>query len=405
MRICILTTSYPRSETDPSGNFVAALAEELQRRGDTMPTVYAPGCAEAPARETVRGVPVRRLTYFLPRRWQKLAYGEGIPWNLRASKLAWLNIPFFLGAFARSALAAGWRADIIHAHWGILGALAIVLRPFHRRPVAVSIQGSDLASKMSLIRRVTEFAIRRADAVMTPSAEFWRQCQAISPHPDRCFCLLHGVPCPEEQELASLRRQKATAPPGGRIVTVGRLIAERKHDLLIRAVARARKRFPSVRLDVVGGGERRGMLEQLARDLGAGDCVRVHGLVPRIADFLLDADLYVSPTTVDNFGTAVAEAAMYGLPVVTTRVGFPGELVVEGQTGYVVPPDDEDALYEAIVRVLARGPDEQAEMGRRMRQRALELGLTWPIAAAKAREIFQGCIDKKVGSKKVAGSR
>jgi glycosyltransferase involved in cell wall biosynthesis len=395
MRICILTTSYPRSATDPSGNFVAALAEELQRRGDTDPAVFAPGCAEAPTREDVRGVPVRRLTYFLPRRWQKLAYGDGIPWNLRASKLAWLNIPFFLGAFARTVLGAGRRSDIIHAHWGILGALAIVLRPFHRRPVAVSIQGSDLASKMSLIRRVTKFAIRRADAVMTPSAQFWRQCQAISPHPERCFCLLHGVPCPEEAELASLRRQKATAEPGGRIVTVGRLIAERRHDLLIRAVARARKQFPNVRLDVVGGGERQAALEALARELGAGDCVRIHGLVPRIADYLLDADLYVSPTTVDNFGTAVAEAAMYGLAVVTTRVGFPAELVEEGRTGYVVPPADEDALYEAIVRVLALGAAGQAEMGRLMRQRALDLGLTWPIAAGKAREIFQACIERR----------
>jgi glycosyltransferase involved in cell wall biosynthesis len=374
---------------------VAALAEELKRRGDTDPMVFAPGCAEAPAREIVRGVPVRRLTYFLPRRWQKLAYGDGIPWNLRASKLAWLNIPFFLGAFARAVLGAGRRSDIIHAHWGILGALAIVLRPIHRRPVAVSIQGSDLASKLSLIRRVTEFAIRRADAVMTPSAEFWRQCQAISPHPDRCFCLLHGVPCPGQEELASLRLRKATAPPGGRIVTVGRLIAERRHDLLIRAVARARKQFPHVRLDVVGGGERRAALEQLARDLGAGDCVRIHGLVPSIAEYLLDADLYVSPTTVDNFGTAVAEAAMYALPVVTTRVGFPGELVVDGRTGYVVPPGEEDALYEAIIRVLARPPAEQAEMGRRRRRRALELGLTWPVAAAKARDIFQACIERR----------
>jgi glycosyltransferase involved in cell wall biosynthesis len=242
---------------------------------------------------------------------------------------------------------------------------------------------------------VTKFAIRRADAVMTPSAEFWRQCQAISPHPERCFCLLHGVPCPDEEELAALRRQKATAPPGGRIVTVGRLIAERRHDLLIRAVVRARKQFPQVRLDVVGGGERRAGLEQLARDLGAGDCVRIHGLVPSITDFILDADLYVSPTTVDNFGTAVAEAAMYALPVVTTRVGFPGELVVEGQTGHVVPPADEDALYEAIVRVLARPPAEQAEMGRQMRRRALDLGLTWPIAAGKARDIFAGCIERR----------
>lgn len=330
--------------------------------------------------------------YFWPARWQKLAYGYGIPWNLRRSRLAWLNIPFLLGAFAWAALTEGRRAQIIHAHWGVLGAVAALLRPLHRRPVAVSIQGSDLASKVSLIRRVTGWAIRHADAVMAPSTDFWHKCRELADEPDRCFHVLHGVPCPPRAVIERLRREKATGPAGCRIVTVGRLIADRRHDLLVRAVARAREEFPQISLCVVGQGEQFGALEKLARQLGVSDCVRMAGLVPSVADYLLDADLYVSPTTVDAFGAAVVEAAAYGLPVVTTRVGFPAELVLDGRTGFVVPPADETALADAIMEVLRKNHDQRSAMGWRMRDRVIEMELTWGVTAEKVRRIFENCI-------------
>jgi len=393
MRICVLTTSYPRWPGDPSSPFVADLVDHLQAQPDTQITVLAPATVGArPSEGWGPRAIVRRLTYFWPARLQKLAYGDGIPWNLRRSRLAWVNIPFFLAAFAWAALTEGRRADIIHAQWGVLGAVATLLRPFHRRPVAVSIPGSDLASKVSLIRRVTHLAIRRADAVMTPSTDFWHACRELADEPDRCFCLLHGVPCPPRATIERLRRRKATGTVGYRIVTIGRLISDRRHDLLVRAVARVREQFPQVRLTVVGQGGQFDTLEALARKLGIADCVEMPGRVPSVDEYLLDADLYVSPTTVDAFGTAVVEAAAYGLPVVTTRVGFPAELVVEGQGGYVVPPADETALAEAILRVLRKDPDERTAMGWRMRDRVIEKELTWDISAKKVRRIFEDCI-------------
>ena len=395
MRVCVLTTSYPRWEGDYGGTFVENLARALAEDSGVEADILAPHEAGLAAREVSGGLTVSRLRYFWPDGWQRLAYGNGIPWNLRRSRLAWLNVPFLLGAFAWALLTRGRRSQIIHAHWGILGAMAVLLRPLHRKPVAVSVQGTDMTSKISLIRRVTRFAIRHADAVMTPSTEFWHKCRQLALDPERCFRLLHGVPCPPRPVIEEQRRRKAAAPAGFRIVTVGRLIADRRHNLLIRAVARARKEFPQIRLCIVGGGRQRLPLQELAAQLGVSDCVDVVGLVPSIADYLLDADLYVSPTTVDNFGTAVVEAAAYALPAVTTRVGFPAELVVDGRTGYVVAPDDEDALHDGIIRFLRAGPAEKVEMGWRMRDRIAELGLTWREAAEKVHGIFADCIAER----------
>jgi glycosyltransferase involved in cell wall biosynthesis len=394
MRICVLTSSYPRWRGDPSSSFVADLVEHLQKRPGNEVTVLAPGAVGALPRERWDGAEVRRLTYFRPRRCQKLAYGEGVPWNLRRSFLAWLNVPAFLATFAWHLLVQARRADVVHAHWGVLGALAVFLRPIHKLPVAVTIHGSDLTTNIGLIRRVSRFAIRRADAVLTPSSDFRESCSAIRGEDGRCHFVAHGVCCPPEDELARLRKQRAGGAADCRIATVGRLIPQRRHDLLVRAFARVLGEFPQASLCIVGGGAQRPELETLARDLGIAERVTMAGRVPPkdVFEYLLSSDLYVSPTTVDNFGTAVVEAAAYALPVVTTSVGFPAELVVDGQTGYVVPPANEDALTDALARVLRMNPASRADMGWRMRERVVRMGLTWDISVEKMSCIFEQCI-------------
>jgi len=390
MHVCVLTTSYPRWEGDPSGSFVADLVGALLDRGDVSACVLAPGDAGAPALERRGRLTVRRLSYAWPGRLQRLAYGDGIPWNLRRSRVARLNVPFFLAAFARALPAEARRADVVHAHWGILGALAVLLRPVHRRPVAVTVHGSDLRTTSRAIRAVTAFAVRHADAVLTPSGEFHEACCRIRGTRAGCHFVPHGVPCPPVGDVLARRHAGRDAASGCRVVTVGRLIPERRHDLLVRAFARAAAGRPADTLRVVGDGVQMPALRALVEQLGLARRVELVGRVPpaEVLEHLRDADLYVSPTTVDNFGTAVVEAAAQALPVITTRVGFPAELVVAGRTGRVVPPDDEDALAEALSAMLSLPPEALAETGRRMRARVDELGLTWPAAGEKVAGIL-----------------
>lgn len=388
VKVCMVTTSYPRWRGD-AGEFLADLARHLVAEQDVQVTVLAPGHPDAPAVENDCGVEIRRLRYFWPAKLEKLAYGHGIPWNLRRSVIAWLNIPFFFLAFGWQILRRGRRADVIHGHWGILGALAVFLRPLHRRPVMITVHGTDLRISFAPIRWITRWAIRRANIVTTPSPDFRDACAEIRGSDESCHFVPHGLTFPGLDEIRRARKAATGARGGVGIVTVGRLIVERRHALLIRAFARFRAETPSATLTIVGDGPERASLESLIEQLGLSEAVRLVGRVAAedVAGYLLSADLYVSPTTVDTFGLATVEAAAHGLAVITTNVGFPPTLVIEGESGYVVQPDDEDALLEAMKKIISSG--KIAAAGARMHQCVEEMGLTWPRCAAGTADLYR----------------
>jgi len=393
VRVCIVTTSYPRFPGDVSETTTGAPVRHLVALGKMDVTVLAPADAGAPAREQSPGLEVRRIRYFWPARWQKLAYGAGIPWNLRRSVLAWLNLPTFVLAFAWAIWRHARRADIVHAQWGVLGALAVALRPLHRRPVVVTIHGSDWRTPLAPVRWITAWAVRRADAVTTPSEDFGREFQPLRPGRRPPAFIPNGAEWPDLAEVARHRAQREAAGGPVALVSVGRLIPERRFDLLLRAFAQVRRECPAITLTLVGDGPHAEELWSLARGLGIAEAVRFTGRVPaaQVIPHLLAADLYVNPTAIESFGVAVLEAAGCGLPILTTRVGYTANLVTEGETGYTVPPDDEAALVEAL-RALVKDPSRLRRTGLALRSRAEALGLTWPAVARQLAELYRALV-------------
>jgi glycosyltransferase involved in cell wall biosynthesis len=147
-------------------------------------------------------------------------------------------------------------------------------------------------------------------------------------------------------------------PPLAHVPTVafvGRLFMKKGVDVLLRAMPRVRAAVPDVHLHVVGDGPERAGLETLARDLELADGVTFHGFVPRsdISTLLGDAWLQVVPSVYEEpFGVVTIEAMMRGTALVATNAGGPTEVVREGETGFLVPPGDINALAEAVIRVL-----------------------------------------------------
>jgi glycosyltransferase involved in cell wall biosynthesis len=137
-------------------------------------------------------------------------------------------------------------------------------------------------------------------------------------------------------------------------------------DVLIEAAATMRA---PVRLEVFGAGSLSGELERQAHDAGVD--ARFHGHVPDARARLRELDVLVQPSRADNFPLAVLEAMAAGIAVVATRVGGVPELVVDGETGLIVEPEDAAALAEALDS-LAAHPARRRELGRRGRARVLE---------------------------------
>jgi glycosyltransferase involved in cell wall biosynthesis len=278
-----------------------------------------------------------------------------------------------------------------------LGALAILTRRFHRACVVLTVHGSDLRSAMAPIRWATAWAIGRAEAVIAVSPELADECRHARPGANVHF-VPNGVELPKEGDLQALHACAPERPGRPHLVTVGRQVAERRHALLIRAFAEIRAEHPHATLTLVGDGPERETLEAVARECGVSNAVRFTGQVPteRVREYFLVGDLYVSPTTIESFGLSVAEAAACGLPVVTTRVGFPQRLVADGRTGRVVPPDNQVALTAAIRELLA-APEQLRAMGQRMRERLLEMGLTWKSCAARTRNVYRDALKRRGG--------
>ena len=197
----------------------------------------------------------------------------------------------------------------------------------------------------------------------------FRHLRTLAPEA-RLFCLHHGV------DLARLPappcRPGPTAATGGRpieLVTVARAVEKKGLDVLLAALAR----LPA---DIdwhwrhVGGGPLLTQLQERARELGIAERMTWCGALPfdAVLEALRRADLFCFAPRIaadgdrDGIPNVVAEAMSQGLPVVTARAGAVEEIVVDGETGLVVPPDDPAALADAMT-TLIRDPARRAAMG------------------------------------------
>lgn len=146
------------------------------------------------------------------------------------------------------------------------------------------------------------------------------------------------------------------------ISTVAYLRREKGVHDLVEAVARLAPRWDAITLLVAGDGPERGALEALARDRGVARNVRFLGLRSDVEQVLRASDIAVFPSRWEEaFGFVLAEAMGCAKPVVSTTVGAIPEIVVEGETGFLVPPGDPVALADRIGRLA-----EDAELRRRL---------------------------------------
>lgn len=191
--------------------------------------------------------------------------------------------------------------------------------------------------------------------------------------PERFTVIPNGVsiedidPRPEKNQRKQLRGELDLPKSGTLIVSVGRLVREKGHDQLIKAMGCLGEAVPDPRLVIVGGGPRRDQWESLAGELGVDN--RVHFVGPRtnVYDYLRCADLFCFPSFYESQGLALMEAMAVGLPCVSTDQGGLKELAHHGRTAHVVPPRSPGALAEGITRVVSDG-----EWARRLGQGARE---------------------------------
>jgi len=153
-------------------------------------------------------------------------------------------------------------------------------------------------------------------------------------------------------------------PYGNYLGFVGALRPEKNIPLLIRAFHNLAADFPEWHLAIVGEGSEENDLRRLIHDLEMDDRIHLTGFkrdVERIYP-LLHLVVLPSHPVVETLPLVLIEAGIAGLPVVATKVGSVDEIVVEGETGFIIPPNDETALRESI-RTLLLDSELRKSMG------------------------------------------
>jgi glycosyltransferase involved in cell wall biosynthesis len=254
------------------------------------------------------------------------------------------------------------RPDIVqvnlHTPWvGSHGILAALIAGY---PV-IAVEQLPFPSESLLQRRIRGVMCRRLAAHVAVGEGAARRTEEVIGLPAGSVeTIYQGVP-----DLPPGRKAPARQAAIG---AIGRLVPQKGFDLLLRALAR----LPDdVTCMVLGDGPERASLERLATELGLADRVTFAGWIERPREYLPGFELVAMPSRFEGLPLLAIEAALLERPVVATAAyGLP-DVVRDGDTGVLVPPEDPVALANAIAGLL-HDPARRAEMGRRARARALE---------------------------------
>ncbi|MES2124540.1 MAG: glycosyltransferase [Gemmatimonadota bacterium] len=239
------------------------------------------------------------------------------------------------------------RPAILHTHnptphqYGALAALAAgvpaVVHTKHGRNQLLSAKGlwlERLAGRLT--NTVVPVSEDAADVALTVERVPANRIQVIR----------NGIAVgPDPAEPAAAARWRA--------VHVARLNAVKDQATLLQAVRLVLDQEPRFELDVVGDGEERRALEQLASELGIAARVHFHGFQDDVRRYLVGAGQFVLSSVSEGIALTLLEAMACGLPVVATDVGGNREVVVQGETGLLVPPQDPKAMADAMLSLMA----------------------------------------------------
>jgi len=304
-------------------------------------------------------------------------FADSLHSGIRRIRLSW-RPPwgYVLNAASLRRRLGGLQPDLLHSHYasgyGTLGQLSGFV------PRVVSVWGSDVFEfpfRSRLSARMLRRNLRGADHVCSTSHAMGEQVRRLVPEVQHLSITPFGV----DVRRFSPNRE-APRRPELVIGTIKSLEHVYGIDVLLRGFHRCREilagrgdpRAKALRLVIGGGGSQEHALRRLATSLGVASCVNFLGRIPHeaVPAWLNRFDIYVAVSRAESFGVAVVEASACGLPVVVSDVSGLAEVVLAERTGVIVPPDDPQALTDALIRFVER-PDLRTSLGDAARRHVL----------------------------------
>ncbi|HWB54418.1 MAG TPA: glycosyltransferase family 4 protein [Tepidisphaeraceae bacterium] len=290
--------------------------------------------------------------------------------------------------------------DVLHCH-GLYpcGYLATLCRDRLKLPIVMTSHGGDVYEQSSrlrdpLLRSRYELAARSADRLISISDFTRRGLLRMGADENRIVNIPNGV---NFREFSTSTPRPAQIPddllPGKYFLFIGRLVARKGVDTLLRATAQITSMPSDIRLAIAGGGDERDALQSLCRQLGLEH--RVHFLGPvrgALKNYLFQNSIcaIVPSHQWEAFGLVVVESYAAGRPVITTRHPGLADLVNEGITGFVVDPESVPQLAQAMQKMIDN-PVATNQMGENAQSKARTFD--WTDVAAQHIEAYKGLLN------------
>ncbi len=278
-------------------------------------------------------------------------------------------VPFALPLRGELDIPSAWRLgrwlrrngiDIVHAHSSHAHSLAVLGRYFAGQGRVVVSRRVSFAPKPHPLNR---WKYGAPDMTIAVSHEVARVLHAFGLPEDR-LTVVHSVVDLARLDVAPLPRAELGVPESAPlVVSAGALVGHKDHLNLVEAMAKVVARLPEARLRIAGEGPLRGRVEERIRALGLEHAIGLLGHREDAPRLIRAGDVYVSSSWSEGLGTSILEALACETPVVAAQAGGAAEMVKPGETGYLVPSRDPEALAGAILASL-ENRDEARRMAR-----------------------------------------
>ncbi len=283
------------------------------------------------------------------------------------------------------------KPNILHAHYATSYGLMAAFSGFH--PFILTGWGADIfdSPKNIFMKLLLKYTINKADEITVLSKITQKELSKLT---DKTSHLL-----PFGVDINIFSKKLITKNEIVRIGTIRTLEEKYGIEYLIRAFAIINKKYPFVCLDIVGDGPQRQFLEQLAKTLNISEKVIFHGYVNQNQEFekyirlFHSFDIFTILSIIDSetFGVAAVEASACGIPVVATNVGGLPEVVDDGITGIIVPPQNVEEIAIALEKLILNKELRQ-KMGDKGREK-VENFYNWQNNVNQMILIYRGLLD------------
>jgi len=402
MRICIVSTMFPKYKGDYYGSFVYDDARSLLKKGFEVHVVTQHN-PNIPYEEVMEGIHIHRFRWLEPKEFKALIYFKGLKDNFR---LLTYTISLF---FSLIKTCRRYDVDIIHAHHAIpTGLFGVIVSKLLRKPSFITTHGMDITTHgvdegplknvsnfedHFFFKHLLSYSLKNCYRVLPVSNDLEKRILSLGAEKEKVTVLRNAVDTdrftPEKDN--KIRNKYKFKSDDIVILFVGHLEAFKGLFELIYAFNNVKKEKENVKLIIIGDGSQKIRSKKEINELGLEESVIFAGKIPpsEIHEFYQTSDIFVLPSHTDAGGPPVVfiEAMACGLPVIGTDVGGIPEGIDDGVNGFIVPPESVEELTKKL-EILVTDESLRKEFGSNSLKKIHENSMTLDKKAERLVSIY-----------------